>query len=304
MERATFKDVRITVPVGPRFVAYREYIGSNIEVMDVKTGERRIIYRSSASVQAPNWTRDGKALIYNQDGKLYRYDLKTNTPTLINTGFATKNNNDHVLSPNGKMLGISHQPAEEGGKSVVYVVPVTGGTPRRVSPVGKSPSYLHGWSNDAKFLVYTGIRGDTIDIYKVPIGGGEEVRLTTAEGLDDGPEYGPDGKIYFNSSRTGQMQLWRMDADGGNQTRLSNSRFNDWFPHVSPDGTQVVYISFPPGTLGHPPDKQVRLMLMPPDGSWHREIIALFGGQGTINVNSWAPDSRHFAYVAYPMLQG
>ncbi|MEO8562153.1 MAG: biopolymer transporter TolR [bacterium] len=300
MERATFKDVRITVPVRIGAVPYREYIGSNIELMDVNTGERRIIYRSAASVQAPNWTRDGKALIYNQDGKLYRYDLKTNTPAVINTDFATKNNNDHVLSPNGRMLGISHQPPDEGGKSVVYVVPTTGGTPKRVTPVGKSPSYLHGWSNDAKFLVYTGIRGDSIDIYKIPVTGGDEMRLTTAEGLDDGPEYGPDGRIYFNSSRTGLMQLWRMDANGGNQTRLNTSRLNDWFPHVSPNGKTIVFISFltDVAATDHPWYKHVYLRKMPVAGGEAKVLAYVYGGQGTINVPSWSPDGRYVAFVS------
>jgi TolB protein len=298
MERATFSDVRITVPVRQAFVAYREYIGSNIEIMDVATGQRRIIYRSTASVQAPNWTRDGKALIYNQDGKLYRFDLKTNTPTLINTDFATRNNNDHVLSPNGKMLGISHQPPDEGGKSMVYTVPVTGGVPKRVTPIG--PSYLHGWSNDAKFLIYTGIRGDSADIYKIPVTGGSEIRLTTAEGLDDGPEVGPDNRIYFNSTRAGLMQLWRMKLDGSEQTRIGNTPFNDWFPHVSPNGKSIVFISFLTDVkpTDHPWYKHVYIRQMPVAGGEAKVLAYVYGGQGTINVPSWSPDGKFVAFVS------
>ena len=296
-ERAALTDVRITVPARVGFVPYREYIGSNIEIMDVTTGHRRIVYRSPASVQAPNWTRDGKALIYNQQGKLYRFDLATNTPTVINTGFAVGNNNDHVLSFDGKMLGISNQSADNGNRSIIYTLPTTGGTPTRVTQ--KGPSYLHGWSPDGRTLVFTGIRDSATDIYAIPSRGGEERRLTR-EGMNDGSEYGPDGRIYFNSTRSGLMQLWRMNADGSAATRLSNDGFNNWFPHVSPNGRTIVFISFMPDVAptDHPWYKPVYIRRMPVGGGKSTVLAYLYGGQGTINVPSWSPDGRYVAFVS------
>jgi Tol biopolymer transport system component len=298
-EQAVFRNVRIVVPPKAGWVPYRDYIGSNLEIVTVPAGERKVVHTAPGSFQAPNWTTDGRALVYNEGGRLYRFDLATRTPTLIDTGFATSNNNDHVLSPDGRMLAISHHATEDERRSVVYTVPVTGGTPKRVT--AKSPSYLHGWSPDGKFLVYTGQRDGEFDIYRIPSEGGEEVRLTDAAGLDDGPEYSPDGQwIYFNSTRTGRMQIWRMRPDGSGQQQLTDDEFNNWFPHLSPDGKSMVIISYGQDVepRDHPFYKQVYLRLMRPDGSEPRVLAYVFGGQGTINVPSWAPDSTRLAFVS------
>jgi Tol biopolymer transport system component len=298
-ERAVFRNVRIVVPPKTGWVAYRDYIGSNLEIVTVPTGERTVVHTAPGSFQAPNWTTDGRALVYNESGKLYRFDLPTRAPSLIDTGFATSNNNDHVLSADGRMLAISHHAAEDERRSVVYTVPVTGGTPKRITT--RSPSYLHGWSPNGKFLVYTGQRDGEFDIYRIPSEGGEEERLTTAPGLDDGPEYSPDGQwIYFNSTRSGLMQIWRMRPDGSGQQQITNDAFNNWFPHVSPDGKWMVIISYGQDVAprDHPFYKHVYLRLMRPDGSDPRVLAYVFGGQGTINVPSWAPDSSRLAFVS------
>ncbi len=299
VERAAFRDVRITRPVKDEFVPYRDYIGSNLEILDVQSGHRKVVYRVPDSLQAPNWTRDGKALIYNRNGRLYRFDLARNSQVAIDTGFAVNNNNDHVLSFDGKMIGISNHSKEDDNKSNVYVLPIEGGKPRRITASG--PSYLHGWSPDGKFVIYTGQRNGEFDIYKMSITGGDETRLTNTPGLDDGSEYSPDGKyIYFNSTRTGTMQIWRMKPDGTNQQQITNDAYNNWFPHVSPNGQWICFLSFSkdvaPGD--HPFYKQVYLRLMPIPGGQARVVAYVYGGQGTINVPSWSPDSKRVAFVS------
>ncbi len=298
-EEAVFNNTRF-FNVAPRdLIQYKTYIGSLLEVIDVTTGNRQVVASSEGSWQAPNWTPDGKTLIYNSAGKLYNFDLATKASTELNTDFAIKNNNDHVLSFDGKQMGISHHAVEVKGQSVVYTVPVTGGVPKRVTE--KSPSYLHGWSPDNQFLYYTGEREGEPDIYKISKDGGKEIRLTNAKGLDDGSEFSPDGKyIYFNSTRTGTMQIWRMNPDGKNQTQLTFGEMNNWFPHVSPDNKWLVFVSFPKEVPAdkHPFYERVYLRLMPIEGGDAKVIAYVYGGQGTINVPSWSPDSKKIAFVS------
>ncbi len=298
-ETGVFRDVRISVPAWEGLVPYKNYLGSNIELLDIASGNRQIIYTSPKSLQAPNWTTDGKSLIYNSEGLLYNFDLASRETKEIPSGNVKNNNNDHLISFDGKMLGLSSGVQALGG-SIVYTVPITGGTPKQITP--KGPSYMHGWSPDGQNLVFTGQRNNEFDIYRVPATGGKEVQLTTAKGLDDGPEYTPDGKyIYFNSNRTDTMQIWRMKADGSSQEAVTKGVFHDWFPHISPDGKWIVFISFlkeevPSGD--HPFYKHVYLRLMPIAGGEPKVIAYVYGGQGTINTPSWSPDSKKIAFIS------
>jgi TolB protein len=305
VETAVFRDVRLVRPVREGFVPYRDYIGSRLEILDVESGNAQVVRSSAEPFEAPNWTRDGRALVYNTSGRsegrgrLHRFDLATRQSSVIDTGTAVRNNNDHVLSFDGAWLGISDQ-SGEGGQSAVYTLPATGGTPKRITR--KTPSYFHGWSPDGKTLVYTGGRDGEFDIYRIAADGqGEETNLTRSPGLDDGPEFTPDGRyVYFNSVRSGTMQIWRMKPDGTDPEQVTNDEHNNWFPHVSPDGKRIAFITFPkevpPGD--HPYYQRVTLRLMLIEGGAPRVIAYLYGGQGTINVPSWSPDGTMLAFVS------
>jgi len=299
LEQAIFQDVRIVVPVKEGFVRGRDPFGSLLEILDLESGHRRIIYSSQDVFEAPNWTRDGQALIFNRDGRLVRFNLASGTRTLIDTGHILRNNNDHVLSFDGSRLGISsHGGARNASR--VYTLPVQGGIPKLVTP--KGPSYLHGWSPDGKFLVYCAERNGEYDIFRISISGGEEIRLTDAIGLNDGPEYTPDGRfIYFNSVRSGRNQIWRMAPDGSQQEQMTDDEYNNWFPHISLDEKWVVFVSYLVGEVepgDHPPAKRVYLRMIPMEGGTPRVLAYLYGGQGSMNVPSWSPDSRQLAFVS------
>lgn len=279
---------------------------SYLEVFDTERGTHQVIKEFPFTVEAPNWTPDGKWLVVNKDGKLFKIAPDGSTDLMeINTGSITQCNNDHVISADGKFIGISsNNPKAKGYNSYVFVVPFEGGEPRQVTPVG--PSYLHGISPDGKTLAYCAFRGPNQeqDVWIMPVKGGKETRLTDAPGLDDGPEYSRDGKyIWFNSVRTGRMQAWRMKANGKEQTQMTfDEDMNSWFPHISPDGKKVVYIAYhdyeiDPGS--HIADLNVQLRMIPAQGGQPVVLDELFGGQGTINVNSWSPDSKKFAYISY-----
>lgn len=276
---------------------------SYINTVDIGTGRIENLLTSTDHFEAPNWHPNGY-LIANSKGKLHTLNLETKVMKVLDTGFADQCNNDHGLSPDGKWLAISSNdksnPSNKGYKSAIFVLPSSGGTPQKVTE--KVPSYWHGWSADGKTLAYCAERNGNYDVYTIGIKGGKEKRLTRAEGLDDGPDYSPDGKyIYFNSYRTGHMQIWRMSSNGSHPEQLTFDENSNWFPHPSPDGKWIAYIAYTSDQKqAHLFGKQVKLRLMNLETKAISDLTPVFfGGQGTINVPSWSPDSKKIAFVSY-----
>ncbi len=300
-ETAIFSNVRVIIPVHDDYTPYRDYIGSRLEIMDIETGKRKILYSQPNSMQAPNWTPDNKKLIWAEEGLLRYYNLEDGTVETLNTGTAKDNNNDHVLSFDGKMMAISNHMGENR-ISTIFTLPVTGSDkPEQITKVENGHSFLHSWSPDGKEIIFTANRNNKWNIWAVNVKTKEEYPLTDGEFLDDGSEYTRDGKyIYFNSVRTGTMQIWRMKPDGSEQTQITFDEYNDWFPHPSPDGKWIVYLSFPKDmeSSSHPFYKKVYLRIIPAQGGVPRNIAYIYGGQGTINVPSWSPDSKKVAFIS------
>lgn len=270
---------------------------SILEIYDLSTGQTRTVLAHDGRIEAPNWSPDGGWLLVNGEGRLFRVPLEAPRLEVVDSGAATSCNNDHGISPDGSQIVLSSH--HEGEGSRIYLMPVAGGVPRRITD--QAPSWWHGWSPDGRTHAYVGAREGrrVIDVYTM-VPGEAERRLTMGEGHCDGPDFSPDGsRIYYNCDRDGHAQVWVMGADGSGQRKLFADDFVNWFPHPSPDGRHLVYLAYPPGTLGHPPDLPVALVLCDPEGGNRRRILEFTGGQGTINVPSWSPDGRAFAFVRY-----
>ncbi len=268
---------------------------SELCLYDLAQDRVTVLLDHDGHIEAPNWHPDGY-LIVNGGGLLYRVDLDAPKLAQIDTGFATACNNDHGISPDGETLAISA--SDDSGQSCIYTLPVTGGTPERVT--AKVPSYWHGWSPDGTTLAYVGKREWPFGVYTCPVAGGAETCVTADFDHCDGPDYTPDGAwIWFNGERDGDVDLWRIRPDGTDLEQMTDDSSVNWFPHPSPDGQHVLYLAYPQGTQGHPANLQVFLRLMPATGGTPRDLLDLFGGQGTINVPCWAPDSTRFAFMRF-----
>ena len=280
------------IPVGKKVI-------SSLFIYDLKSGKSELILTEKRHFEAPNWSRDGRFLLINSYGKLEKISLKGEKLGELNTGSVAKANNDHGYSFDGKTLYISSgKPEIKGGSSFIFKVSAEGGEPVQLTPL--TPSYWHGISPDGNTMVYCGVRNGNYDVYAMPTSGGEEIRLTTTEGLDDGPEYSPDGKyIYLNSYRSGMMQIWRMNPDGSQPEQMTFDEHSNWFAHIAPNNRVATIISYlEDKKQAHPFGHQVKLRLLNLKTKKIKDLTeAFYGGQGTINVPSWSPDGKKFAYV-------
>ncbi len=307
LETAIFTNVQVE-PIAPR-----PRFSSKVTIFDLKTKAMKTVYQLNEIVEAPNWSRDGKFLLVNSRGRILRIpvDGPAGEPEPLKVDAALRCNNDHDLSKDGRLLAISCSTATSRG-SQVYVAMADGSGARLIAPT--VPSYFHGWSPDGKYLAFVGQRNGVYNLFRVPVNGGEEERLTSKPPYDDGPDYSPDGKwIYFNSNRSGNWDVWRVPATGGGPDdakaeQVTKDDLEDWFPHPSPNGKHILVFSFPKGTKGHNDRMegvQLRLMAMSGDkvkSVKPQTLATFFGGQGTINVNSWSPDSKRFAFVIFAPL--
>ena len=298
VEKAVFSSVELK-PLAPPATPAKTALYSTVQTISLD-GRANIVYSTKGQMEAPNWSRDGKTLYFNQEGLIKKIAVEGGTPEILGVGAATKCSGSHGLSPDGKWMAISCNMPDKP-QARVYIIPSTGGTPRQVTE--HPASYFHGWSPDGKTIVFVRPDKGSFNLNTIFVDGGEEVALTTGKGVNDDPDYSPDGNyIYFNSDRTGTMQIWRMHPDGTSPEQITFDDQNNWTAHPSPDGKVVEFLSYGPGITGHPANRDVSLRILSLEDKKIRTVVKLLGGAGTINVPSWAPDSQHFAFISYQML--
>ena len=308
MRKLSLVFVHLAIPLTA--LCQLENVKSRLEIYDVAKNQRQTIYEEEDHFEAPNWSKDGVYLILNGKGKLFRLNLDSKKKTEIATGFADKLNNDHGISPSGDQIVISHydQPGtsyenRDFRTSRIYTLPIQGGTPKLVTE--QTPSFWHGWSPDGQNLIYTALRDGNFDIYSIGVNGGEEKRLTSYEGLDDGSDFSADGEhIYYNSMQSGKMEIWKMDIDGSHKKQITRDKYSNWFPHPSPNGEVLVFLSYLEDQEDrHPAMKNVALRILDLKTGEITTLFKFIGGQGTINVPSWSPDGNRFAFVSYERIK-
>lgn len=300
VEKATFSNLELK-PLAPSSPAAKLALYSTLHTVGIQDNSQGImVYTARAHFEAPNWTKDNKNLIFNQDGRMFSIPANGGAPKAIDIGNATDCTGSHGLSPDGKWLAITCTTPQAPGRHV-FIVPAAGGAPRLVTE--HPDSYFHSWSPDGKTIAFTRPSHGSGNIFSISVDGGAETALTTGDGISDDPDYSADGKyIYFNTDRWGGMQIARMLADGSHPEQITFDNFKNWTPHPSPNGKSIVFLSYDQSVTGHPANKDITLRILSVADNKVRDLVKLVGGTGTMNVPNWSPDSEHLAFVSYQML--
>jgi len=297
LEKAMFSNVEISS--GSKIDSGETVLESTLETIHIDSKDRKVIYTTSNFIEGAFWSGDGERIFFSSKGQLYTIPKGGGNPEWFDTGLKNLGSSNG-FSPDKKQLAVSNYIGEHQSK--IYLVPAEGGGPKLLTQ--NASSWWHSWSPDGVTILFSGMRSTNLDVYSIPAQGGNETRLTTQQGIDDGPEFSPDSKyIYFNSDQSGLSQIWRMKPDGSSQEQITSDAYNNWFPHISPDGKWIVFLSYEKNVKGHPANQDVMLRLIPTAGGEIQVLAKLFGGQGTFDVNSWAPDSKNLAFMSFRLIR-
>lgn len=297
VETAAFSHLELTPLPAPGPVLY-----STVQAIEIDPAAPRsvVAFSGLGRAMAPNWSRDGSSIVFTHEGRIYSVSADgKGTPRQLDTGLAFDCTGSHGFSPDGKLFAVTCAVPGQTSRHVV-IVPSAGGTARLLTT---EVGYFHSWSPDGKTILYTRGAHGSNNIYAISVDGGPETALTTGTGISDDPDYAPDGKyVYFNTDRWGGMQIARMKPDGSNVEQITFDNFHNWTPHPSPDGKSIVFISYPPDVLTHAANKDITLRILSTSDNRIRVLTSLVGGDGSMNVANWSPDSKRLAFVSYQVL--
>jgi Tol biopolymer transport system component len=298
-----FSNVQIESLAAPLKSARRTLYSTLQTIQTEDQFRRALVVRTVPSyMQAASWAPDGGSIYVHEAGRIERIPYLPpgvgGVPQVLDTGALVDCSGNYGLSPDGKSLALSCA-ASRGGMHQVYVLAVQEqGPPHRVT-VGGESSFFHAWSPDSRSIAFTRGSADRADIFTIEAAGGTELRLTR-DTVNDGPDYSADGKlIYFDSSRSGSTQIWRMKIDGSGAEQLTDDESLNSSPHVSRDGRTIAFLSRTPTLRPGIGASSIKLMSFS-DGQI-RTLVNFQGDRGSFSMYAWG-DANHLAFVSYQML--
>lgn len=299
-EKAVFSNVELKQLAPPAEPAKR-VLYSTLQTITIDDAARQatVLLSERGHSMAPNWSRDGKSIVFTRGGQIDTIPAEGGAAQPIDVGGLVSCSGSHGFSPDGKWFALSCATPDRTDRQV-FIIPASGGKPRQLT---KNTGYFHSWSPDGKTIVYTRGTKAGLTIYTMPVEGGPETAISRGTGVDDDPDYSPDGKyIYFNSDRWGGMQIARMRPDGSDVEQVTFDNHRNWTPHPSPDGKSIVFLSYDPSVTTHAANRDIALRILSTSDGKIRTLVNLVGGDGTMNVANWSPDSKSIAFVSYQML--
>ena len=287
------------VPGSAKLVLY-----STLQTIQTEDQFRRsmMIRTVAGYMQSANWAPDGKSIYAYEEGRIENIPYLTpeagGTALPIDTGGLVGCSGNFGVSPDGRSLAVSCSESRNGPHQVYLLPAGGGGTPRQVTQ-GAIASYFHAWSPDSRTIAFTRGSAGKADLFTVPASGGAESRLTS-DTLNDGPDFSADGKfIYFDSTRSGSSQIWRMQPDGSAAEQITDDDHVNTSPHVSRDGKTIAFLSQPADSGASVGPAAIRLMATS-DGLI-RTLVDFQGDRGSFSMYGWG-DSNHLAFVSYQKL--